>query len=221
MVKDNLKVDQKIKVCIIDDEKAYRDAIKEHLRSDKRVMLYKEYESGFDFIKDLEQPFQPDVCLIDIVLNDISGIDVGKLIKRKNPNIHIIFMTAYPNVSSFNEATQIGADYIEKGSRGEILLDKIIMTVESTTKEQIFSFQKLGDEMGHFFFLFAKELESVQSRVEELSDLQRKVLKLRKADKPVSEIAKLLNMSPYTVRTHINRGLKKLKLPNFIKFINL
>ncbi|MDH5680359.1 MAG: response regulator transcription factor [Spirochaetota bacterium] len=221
MVAEKTDTNKKIKVSIIDDQKVYRDALKEQLSKDDRVILYKEYDSGLDFAKDLDQPFHPDVCLIDIVLNDISGVEVAKLVRRKHPNVHVILMTAYPSSSSFNEASQIGADYIEKGTRGEILLNKIVTSFESPLNEQIFSFHKFSEEVNHYLLLFAKELEAIQSRTADLSEFQRKVLKLRKAGKSIDEIAQLMDISPFTVRTHINRGLKKLNLPNFLKFINL
>ena len=81
---------------------------------DERICIYSEYDSGTAFIKGLNSPFKPDVCLIDVVLKDISGIEYGKRIKEKKPDIHTVIMTAYPDAESFSEARKIGADYVEK-----------------------------------------------------------------------------------------------------------
>lgn len=122
---DNHKAqkDKRIKVCIIDDEELYISAIKQILAADQRIWVYGEYITAQKFIDDFQKPFEPDVCLVDILLPDMSGMECAKIIKARNPNIHVILMTAYPTFETLTESKEIGADYIEKGTRGEILID--------------------------------------------------------------------------------------------------
>ncbi len=210
-----------IKVCIIEDDESYRETIKEILEKDERIRIYGEYHSGYDFIHSLKSPFDPDICLVDILLSDeISGIECGKRIKAKNQSIHIIFMTAYPNAKTLSEARNLG-DFIEKGTMGQFLIDKIIDHLEPNRKEYFISLKKSQEKVGENILVLAKEIDAVNKRIICLSASQKKVLKLRKAGKTIDEIANLLGMKINTVKTHLERGLKKLALPNILKYIDL
>jgi DNA-binding NarL/FixJ family response regulator len=208
----------RIKVAIIDDNKSYRDSLKKVLEEDERICIYSEYDSGAAFIKGLDSPFKPDVCLIDVVLKDISGIECGKRIKDKKPDIHIVIMTAYPDAESFSEARKIGADYVEKGPRLEALIDQIITTSVPGQREKLISLKSDGQlKIGHLDLL--NELDALEKRALELSENQIKVIKLKKSGKSVKEIARIMGVEPGTVHTHLKRALKKLHPPNLLDYI--
>ncbi len=208
----------RIKVTIIDDSKSYRDSLKKILGEDERISIYSEYDSGNAFIKSLDSPFKPDVCLIDVVLKDISGIECGKRIKEGYPDIRIVIMTAYPDAESFSEARKIGADYVEKGPRLEALLDKIITTSVSGRKEKVISLKSNGQlRISHLDLL--NELDALEKRALDLSENQIRVIKLKKSGKSVKEIAKIMGITPGTVHTHLKRAMKKLNLPDLLDYI--
>ena len=208
----------RIRVTIIDDNKLYRDSLKKILEEDKRICIYGEYSSGSAFIKSLNSPFKPEVCLIDVVLKDISGIECGKRIKEKNLGIHIVIMTAFPDAESFSEARKIGADYVEKGPRLEALMDQIITTSVSGRKEKLISLKSDGSlKINHLDLL--NELDALEKRVFDLSENQITAVKLKKSGKSVKEIARIMGVTPGTVHTHLKRALKKLKLPDLLDYI--
>ncbi len=222
MKEKNAKKIYPIKVCILEDDEAYKDTLKEVLSQDDRIKVYGEYSLGARFIQDLNSPFEPDVCLIDIRLADnISGMECARQIKEKNAHIHVIIMTAYPDSQSLAQSKTIGADYIQKGTIGEVLVNKIITHFNFSKKEQIISINHTDEKDSGYIILLAKEIDEIKKRAQELSYYQREVLRLRKADKSINEIADLLNMKNNTVRTHLERGLKKLNLPKILKYIDL
>ncbi len=207
-----------IKVSIIEDDEAYMDSLKQILLND-RLHLYGDYTSGHEFLSTLNSPFQPDVCLVDIVLGDMSGIDCCKRIKETKPDVQLIIMTAYPDVKTFSEARQLGADYVEKGTRIETLMDKLITMMESSKNESLISISnhtKLGFED---YLNLVNELEASNARSLNLSEKQIQVLRLKNSGKSLGEIAKMLNMSYGTVQTHLTRAMNKLKLPNLLDYI--
>ena len=211
-------VRNRIKVTIVDDNKLYRDSLKKILEEDKRIRIYGEYSSGAEFIKSLESPFKPEVCLIDVVLKDISGIECGKRIKEKNLDIHIVIMTAFPDAESFSEARKVGADYVEKGPRLEALMDQIITTSLSGRTEKFISLKSDGNlKISHLDLL--NELDALEKRVFDLSDNQITAIKLKKNGKSVKEIARIMGVTQGTVHTHLRRALKKLHLPNLLDYI--
>jgi RNA polymerase sigma factor (sigma-70 family) len=210
-----------IKVSIIEDDKSYRYSLKKILQHDSRIIIYGEYSSAEDFLNELNSPFQPDICLIDVVLKKKSGIDCAKIIKDKHPEISIIIMTAYPDVKTFAEVRKLGVDYIEKGTRIETIIDKIITITKSTNEEiksSLISVCNL-DCTSIKFMELANLLEESKKQVSKLSKTQIEVLKLRREGKSIQEVADELNIGKGTVHTHLTRAMKKLKLPNLLDYI--
>ncbi|MDH4128560.1 MAG: response regulator transcription factor [Spirochaetota bacterium] len=209
---------QIIKVSIIDDNKSFRDSLKLILEENPKILIHGEYESGRSFIDSLKSPFQPDVCLIDVILNDMSGLECAKRIKTLKPGIHIVIMTSYPDSASFSEARKLNADYIEKGQRSSDLIKEIIISSVPSNKEKIISLQSESNlKLGHIDFL--NKLDTLEKQLSELSNAQLKVLKLRKEGKSIKEIAEILNVEQGTVYTHLRRALKKLDIPNLLDII--
>lgn len=211
-----------VKVAIIDDDKSYRDSLKRILEKDDRITIYGEYNCAEDFLKVINSPFRPDVCLIDILLKKMSGVECCRIIREKYPDIYILIMTAYPDTKTFAEVRDIGADYMEKGTKIEVLIDKIITSVvsdkETHNKSNLISLKKKNENTFSYLKL-ANELEEARRNINNLSKTQIEVLKLRQIGKSVKEIAEILNIGTGTVHTHITRAMKKLSLPNLIDYI--
>ncbi len=210
---------QQIKLCIIDDNDSYREYIKALIEEDARIRLVGDYNSPIPFIAQLNSPFQPDVCLVDVLMPEMSGLDCAKIIRAKHPSMHIILITNNPSSQSIEMAKILGTDYIQKGTIGEKFMDYIITNINST-REFVLSIHREYEEKFKLLINMLKELESVQQNVSLLSQTQKKVLQLRKEDKSVNEIAEMLDMTPSTVSTHINRALFKLKLPKILDYIH-
>ncbi len=67
---------------------------------------------GEEFLKVIAQN-KPDICMIDIGLPDVSGVDIARRIREQYFDSDIIFITAYDNY--FSEAVNVYAvDYITK-----------------------------------------------------------------------------------------------------------
>lgn len=208
----------RIKVSIVDDSSSYRDSLRKILEEDKRLYVYSEYDLGSAFIKSLDSPFKPDVCLIDVVLKDISGIECARRAKEAIPSIRIVIMTAYPDADSFSQARKIGADYVEKGQRLEALLDQIITTSLSGQEENLISLRNNGRlKISHIDLI--NELDALEERASELSGNQIRVIKLKKSGKSIKEIARIMNIESGTVHTHLKRALKKLQIPDVLDYI--
>jgi len=115
-----------MKILIIEDEKitlvTLRDALK------KKGHIVTACESGKEGLENIDQSVF-DVVLTDLRLPAMSGIDILKKVKEKDPNTHVIVMTAYGTIENAVEALQLGAyDYMTKPfSYDELyaILDKI------------------------------------------------------------------------------------------------
>ncbi len=99
-------------VYVVDDDEAVRDSIRWLLEaSDYKVELY---ESGESFIASYD-PDAVAVLLLDVRMNGMSGLEVQELLRAKNADIPIIFITGHGDVPMAVNALKKGAvDFIEK-----------------------------------------------------------------------------------------------------------
>ncbi len=217
---------KRIKVSIVDDQKSYRDSIKEIISKDERIWFYNEYDNATSFIQSLNSPFQPDVCLIDIRLskdeNCQGGLECARKIKEKNPNIHVIIMTGHPDSKNLSEAQKIGADYIEKGTRAEILIDKIITSYREPD-EQLVSL-RLKHKNKIDIIGLVQAVEDYIEETKKFSPQQKAIINQYLRGIPLEDIASELNITVNTARAHIWRGThdkKNIQAPNLWNYVDL
>jgi len=74
-----------------------------------------------------------DVVLLDILLPDVDGVRLLKIIKEKNPSIHVIMMTGYSDGDQiFREVHRLGAEgFVHKSEP----FDQMLMEVHRVLKE--------------------------------------------------------------------------------------
>lgn len=101
------------KVLIVDDMKSNRQILASALDEDYQVVTA---ESGTECIGICKQD-PPDLVLLDIVMKDMDGYEVCKLLKSdpKTQSIPIIFVTALTEPDQEEQGLNLGAvDYITK-----------------------------------------------------------------------------------------------------------
>jgi two-component system LytT family response regulator len=85
-----------MRILICDDDKQYVEEVKKHVKffmSEKNIPIQCfTYNSG-EGLLNTEEFY--DIAFLDVEIDDISGIDVGKQLKKNNPNIIIFIITAY------------------------------------------------------------------------------------------------------------------------------
>ncbi len=102
----------KFEILIVDDDKAHLSMLKTILKGWGYQTT--EVEDGSEAISNVrEKPF--DCILMDVRMANVSGIEALVEIKKINPAIPIIIMTAYSSVGTAVEAMKLGAyDYLTK-----------------------------------------------------------------------------------------------------------
>ncbi len=97
---------------IVEDEFPAREELKYFLTKHKEISLEKEFENPIDSLKYLQEN-KVDIIFLDINMPELDGMSLGKILTKLNPNIKIIFITAYRDYAA--EAFEIKAfDYLLK-----------------------------------------------------------------------------------------------------------
>ena len=74
----------------------------------------------------------PNYAIIDLRLNDGTGLDAVESVRNKNPNSKIIVLTGYGAIATAVAAVKIGAvDYLSKPADANDILNALVFTGQS------------------------------------------------------------------------------------------
>jgi len=125
-------------ILIIDDEEAQRNVLSGYLQK-KGFKVYSA-SSGNEGV-DVTKNNLIDIVLSDYKMPDKTGIEVLEEVKKMNPEISFVILTAYGTVENAVKAMRLGAyDYISKPvdlDELDLLMEKIIETKNLKSEIQI------------------------------------------------------------------------------------
>ena len=115
-------------ILVVDDEAEIREGLELLLDSEGyQVSTAGTGDAGLARLD--EQPF--DLLLLDVSLPDRNGIDMLSEIRRRDPDLSVVLITAYGSVDMARRAFKSGAqDYITKPWSNDELLAQIALAVE-------------------------------------------------------------------------------------------
>jgi DNA-binding NarL/FixJ family response regulator len=147
---------------------------------------------------------KPDVVLLDVRMNDNSGLDALAEIKQHLPDTPIVILSTYDNPTYVARALALGAsDYVTKGTGREDLI--CVIRAAASGESPV--------ESG-LMFNIAATLGSKQPAGEDVPLTRRESQVLRHIALGLSnrEIATSLNISIETVKEHVQNILRKVRV---------
>jgi DNA-binding NtrC family response regulator len=116
-------------ILVVDDESEIREGLEVLLKGEGYGVASAETgESGLAKLE--EHPF--DLLLLDVSLPDRNGLDMLKEIRRRDPDLSVVLITAYGSIDMARAAFKNGAmDYITKPWSNDELLAQVAQAVES------------------------------------------------------------------------------------------
>lgn len=188
----------KYSVVLVDDDKLVRESLCTILKS-------KEYEvlaMGSDGLEAVKLYFlhRPDVLLLDIRMQEMSGIEAAKEILAREPEAKILFIT------TFQDDVYI-ADAVKMGCRGYILKENIsgiAPAIDAVAMDQQVFDSRIVQRI-------TKGLELPLDDWD-LTEREKDIMALVGQGYNNQEIAQRLYLSEGTVRNYISTLLEKLEL---------
>jgi len=121
-------MDTKLTILAVDDEPVVLESIERHLR--KEPYNLQTAKTARAAVGRLEEG-GIDIVLTDLMMPEIDGLELLKLIKARTPELPVIMITGYATINSALEATNLGAfDYIAKPFTKQELLSVIHRATE-------------------------------------------------------------------------------------------
>ena len=97
-----------MKIIIIDDDNIVTVSLKTILEATGKITVAALGHSGEEAI-DLYRLHNPDVVLMDIRMDGMTGIDAGRIILSEDKSAKILFLTTFTDDEYIKNALEIGA----------------------------------------------------------------------------------------------------------------
>ncbi len=121
-------------LLLVEDEPSVREAFA--LRLGDQGYVVQTAGSGEEALS-LLRSFEPDILVLDLVMPNLSGLDVLARVKQTSPNLLVILLTARGTVKDAVEATKLGAfDFVAKSIAMEDLLHALHRATELLTLQR-------------------------------------------------------------------------------------
>ena len=192
-----------MRVVLIDDDALVVVSLKAILEANADIEVVAMGHSGEEAINLYEQ-YKPDVLLMDIRMNGMSGLSAGEEILGKHNDARILYLTTFMDDEYIVRALNIGA-------RGYILkqdFEGIVPALMAVAKGQSVFGQDIVEKLP---CLMSKK-ETFDYKRFNLTDKEFEIMEELAAGESNKEIATKLFLSEGTVRNYISTILEKLQL---------
>ena len=124
-----------MKILIIEDERLIAEGIKKGLENNRyTVDIAGTGREGYGLLTE----FEYDLVILDLMLPDISGEDLCRMLRKEKNNVFIIMLTAKRDMENIIDGLNIGADdYITKPFEFSELLARIRALLRRNSEEKI------------------------------------------------------------------------------------
>ena len=155
-----------MKILIIEDEAGIIQFLKQGLEEEGyNVSTALDGSLGFELYK--KESF--DLILLDWMLPKMNGLELCKVIRLKNKNIPIIFLTAKDTLQDTLEGLKAGAnDYIKKPFSFDELLERIKIHFRNQDENEILTLGNLKINIGLHQVKFKENIVVLTQREFEL-----------------------------------------------------
>ena len=162
------------KVLVVEDDAAMRAALEIRLKSwDFEVQTAADGAEG----QDMADEFDPDIIVTDLVMPELSGLELLRALKRDNPHRHVLLVTAEGGIEDAVEAMKQGArDFLTKPldyDKLRALLDEASRDVETRQRSERLS-GRLSANDG--FIGTSKKMREVFELIERVSGADTSVI---------------------------------------------
>lgn len=192
-----------MKLCIVDDDKLVSLSLQTILEASGQVKVLGIGSNGEQAIKLYEQ-WKPDILLMDIRMETMSGLDAATILLQKYPGAKILLLTTFADDEYIIKALHIGVKgYLLKQNFESILPaltavwnGQTVFGDEITDRLPDLMHSSQADDISQYP-ITDKELEIIQKVADGLNN---------------KEIAEALYLSEGTIRNYLSQILDKLEL---------
>jgi two-component system response regulator DesR len=182
-----------IRVVIAEDQKLLRGTLSALLSMEEDIEVVAEAENGQTAWEAIEQ-YEPDVCLLDIEIPFLSGLEIAERLRQEGRSSKIIIVTTFARPGFLQKAMELKVE-------GYLLKDEPIEFLIHSIRKVMGGERVISTDLAAVLFL--KEENPLTER-------ETAVLRLSKLGMSTREIAKQLYLTDGTVRNYLSIAIQKL-----------
>ena len=192
-----------MRVVVIDDDKLVALSLKTILESTPDIEVVAMGSSGDEAIG-LYKEHRPDVMLMDIRMEGMTGLEAGEIILKDSPEAKLLYLTTFSDDEYIIKALSMGAKgYILKQD-----YEGIAPALTAVMNGQSVFGDSVRDKLPNLM----RDKDEFDFAAYDISDKEREILEAVATGKNNKEIAEQLFLSEGTVRNYISSLLDKLEL---------
>ncbi|MFG3252721.1 response regulator [Streptomyces sp. NPDC048172] len=203
-----------IRVLLADDEAMIRAGVRAILGTAEDVEVVAEAGDGHEAVE-LTRLHRPDVCLLDIRMPRLDGLEAAAELARTAPETSVVMLT------TFSEDEYIAGAF-GSGAAGFLLKAgdprELIAGVRAVAEGGAYLSPAIARRViTHLDPGTLGKRATARARTDELTSREREVLALVGAGLPNAEIAARLHVVEGTVKTYVSQILARLGLKNRVQ----
>lgn len=188
-----------IRIAIAEDQSLLRGALATLLGLEPDIEVVANATDGEEALAMVET-HRPDVLVTDIEMPGLTGLDVAETLRRQGSPTRVLIVTTFGRPGYLQRAMQAGVlGYVLKDAPSEDLADAV---------RKVAAGQRA---------VAAELAEAAWSAPADLTAREREILRLVEAGRTNKEIARVLDLSPGTVRNYLAEATAKLGAGNRIE----
>ena len=182
-----------IRILLAEDQGMVRGALASLLELEPDFSVVAQVGRG-DEVLDAAAAHDPDVCLLDIEMPGMTGLEAAELLQRDRPATKVLVLTTFGKPGYLRRAMQHGAS-------GFLLKDAPASQLANAIRRALAG-ERVVDPGLAAAALAAQE--------NPLTPREREVLAAARTGEPVAELAGKLHLSHGTARNHLSAAMGKL-----------
>ena len=184
-----------IRILIAEDQKMLCGALASLIQLEEDLDVVAQVHDGQTALTVIEQ-YQPEVCILDIEIPGMTGLEVAKKIREQEWSCKIIIVTTFARPGYLQQAMETRVD-------GYLLKDEPIDFLVEAIRKVVSGERVISSDLAAM--LFFKETNPLTEREQEM-------LQMVKGGMSTRQVAKTLYLTSGTVRNYLSSAIQKLEV---------
>ncbi len=201
-----IMAEQPLRVMVVDDHEVVRQGLRMLLESQDDLAVVAEADTTQAAITAADR-HHPDVIVMDVALNEGSGIEATRAIRARQPRVRVLMLTGSDDREALFSSIMAGASgYILKGARG----DELVTAVRTVGQGRNLIDPALTGVLLERIRAGGDPLQ--ENRLTRLSGQETRILALVADGLTNADIGARLDLAEKTVRNYVSSILRKLEV---------
>jgi len=202
-----------ITAILVDDHELFRLGVRMAMTSrHPDIYIAGEAETGEGFFRLLETT-TADIVLLDVMLPDMTGIDIATRLKKEKPDLKILVISSESTANVTQALLNIGVDgFISKRMGGVDILADAIRSIMS-------GFEYFGQDISDIIYRIYVAKKETTEVTAEFTEQEKKIIELCRDGLPSKLIADRMGISTRTVENHKTNIFHKLGINSTVEMI--